>query len=1106
MPRIFLALLACLPLVAQTPAAGAAESVTVKEIDTVIPTYPAGPADRNPFFYTGRTYQGAKGYIYPSPMYDTLTEQKVDKTYKLVCLENEYIKVCIMPEIGGRIWEAVDKTNGYNFFYKQSVVKPALIGMLGAWISGGVEYNIPHHHRTSSFQPALYKTEVNKDGSKTVWVGEMEIRDRMRWAIGLTLRPGSSVLEAKVTALNTTPLSNSLLYFANVAVHTNDTYQVIFPPKTQWATQHAKREYSGWPIASSVYNGIDFRKGVDVSWWKNHPSSISMFCVNDEEDFLAGYDHGKQAGTMHVAGHNQVPGKKFFTWGTGPSGRMWDNVLSDTDGPYLELMVGAWSDNQPDYSWMQPYEAKSVTQYWYPFRGIGGAKGATTEAAVNLEIKGNAAKAGFHVTSARKQVKAVVTVAGKEVWAKVADMDPGKPLVEEIALPAGTRQDDVKAALLYGGRELVSYTAETLKPEPMPKSVVPPPAVDKFKTVEELTLAAQRLEQFHSPALEPDAYYEEALKRDPGDVKANTALGILYIKRTRYADAEKLLRAAVERLTYNHTRPKDGEPHYYLGLTLKLQEKYKEAEDALQRSAWTYAWQSPAYFQLAEIAAWKGNLDKSLELLDRSLVTNQWNTRALSLKSTILMRLGRGGEAREARQKIAAIDPIDPRGFRNAGELVTTFRAFPDEGLELVVDCLNAGMNIEAALLLDQMPVQSPMVAYYRGWLAQKLGQTPTAKAHFDRAAKMNLDLVFPFQREVLPALKTAMELNPPDARPPYLMGLYLYDRQPAEAMKLWQESLKRDPSMALAWRNLAVGWSTDEKTVPQATAALEKAVSLEPTDALWYYELDKLYEWAQAPVEKRLAIIDKNKESVRKRDDAAAREVQLRLLAGQDDIAIEIMKKRHFHIWEGGARFSVTDAWTDANLHQGHKKMAAKDYAGALASYKAAIEYPENLETTRSYRGSRAPEVHYWEGKALAALGRKDDAAKAFRESAAALIGTEDNPRATVDSGAVLLYYRGMSLVELGEKARAKQVFEALVKAGQDAMTRTPRRDFFAKFGEAQSRQLRQAMGLYVTGLGQLGLGRTAAAKTSFTKAVELNRYLVEAKALLAEAAGGGI
>jgi tetratricopeptide (TPR) repeat protein len=1104
MLRTLFALLACIPLVAQTPAAPAAGAVTVKEVDTVIPTYPAGAPERNPLFFTGRTYQGAKGYIYPSPMYDTLTEQKADKTYKLVCLENEYIKVCVMPEIGGRIWEAVDKTNGYNFFYKQSVVKPALIGMLGAWISGGVEWNIPHHHRTSSFQPALYKTQVNADGSKTVWVGEMEIRDRMRWAIGLTLRPGSSVLEAKVTALNTTPLSNSLLYFANVAVHTNNDYQIIFPPKTQWVTQHAKREYAGWPMSNSVYNGIDFRKGVDVSWWKNHPSSISMFCVNDEEDFIAGYDHGKQAGTMHVADHHQAPGKKFFTWGTGPSGRMWDNILSDTDGPYLELMVGGWSDNQPDYSWMQPYEAKSLTQYWYPFRGIGGAKGATTEAAVNLEIKDGKAKAGFYTTSARKQVKAVVTIAGKEAWSKVLEMDPAHPLVEEIALPAGTKQDDVKAALLYGGRELVSYTAETLKPQPMPKAVAPPATPDKYKTVEELTLAGQRLEQFHSPALEPDAYYEEALKRDAGDVKANTALGVLYIKRGRYADAEKLLRAAVDRLTYNHTRPKDGESLYYLGLALKLQERYKEAEDALQRAAWTYAWQSPAYFQLAEIASWKGNLEKALTLLDRSLVTNQWNTRALSLKSTILMRLGRGGDARAARQQIAAIDPIDPRGFRNAGELVPTFKAFPDEGLELVVDCLNAGMNLEAALLLDQMPVQSPMVAYYRGWLAQRMGQTPTAKAHFARAAQMGLDFVFPFQGEALPALRTAMEVNPADARPPYLMGLYLYDRQPTEAARLWREALVRDPALAGAHRNLAVALSMDEKTVPQATAELEKALALDPTDALWYYELDRLYEWAQAPIEKRLAIIDKNKEHVRKRDDAAAREVQLRLLAGQDDVAIEIMKNRHFHIWEGGARFSVTDAWTGANIHQGHKKMAAKDYAGALAWYKAAIEYPENLETTRSYRGSRAPEAYYWEGKALAALGRKSEAEKAFRESAAALTGTEDNPSATVDSGAVPLYYRGKSLVELGEKARARQVFEALVKAGQDAVTRTPRRDFFAKFGETQSRQLRQAMGFYVTGLGQLGLGKTADARAAFAKAVHLNRYLTEAKVLLADAGAG--
>ena len=336
-------------------------------------------------FFFGRQSQGAEGRIYPYPLYDTLTGKKVDKTYKLVYLENEYVKIGILPEIGGRIFEAVDKTNGYHFFYRQHVIKPALIGLIGAWISGGVEWNIPHHHRASTFLPVQYRIQENADGSKTVWVGELELRHRMRWAVGYTLRPGKSYLEASVRIVNRTPVANTMLCFANAAVHANQDYQVIFPPSTQYVTHHHKREFTTWPIATTRYGGYDFRPGTDVSWYKNHIAANSMFAWNYSDDFFAGYDHGKHAGTMSVADHHIVPGKKLWTWGNGPRGRMWDKILTDEDGPYIELMVGAYSDNQPDYSWLQPYEAKSFSMYWYPFREIGGVKKANLDAAVNLE-------------------------------------------------------------------------------------------------------------------------------------------------------------------------------------------------------------------------------------------------------------------------------------------------------------------------------------------------------------------------------------------------------------------------------------------------------------------------------------------------------------------------------------------------------------------------------------------------------------------------------------------------------------------------------------------------------------------------------------------------
>ena len=248
------------------------------EEKTFIPTYAVGPAEPNPIFYNGRAYQGAKGPVYPYPLLDRLSDRKEDRAYRALVLENPYVRIVVLPEIGGRIFEAVDKTNGYNFVYRQHVIKPALIGMLGAWISGGVEWNVPHHHRATTFMTVDSSYENNPDGSATIWVGEIELRNRTQWLVGLTLRPDSSAVEVTIRVFNRTPLPQSILCFANVAVHANENYQVLFPPTTEVATFHGKNQFSGWPVSHEIYNGQDYTRGVDVSWWKNHltPTSFSL--------------------------------------------------------------------------------------------------------------------------------------------------------------------------------------------------------------------------------------------------------------------------------------------------------------------------------------------------------------------------------------------------------------------------------------------------------------------------------------------------------------------------------------------------------------------------------------------------------------------------------------------------------------------------------------------------------------------------------------------------------------------------------------------------------------------------------------------------------------
>ena len=174
---------------------GAAQDVRAYEGTITLPTYLLDPAEKAPIFERDWSYQRAKRSVYPYPLNDNMTRKKEDVTYDCLYLENEYVKLCVLPEIGGRLLYAVDKTNGYDIFYRNSVVKPANVGMTGAWISGGVEWNAFHHHRQTSHIPCDWRIVENRDGSKTIWLGETEYRHRMQWAIGITLRPGKSYME-----------------------------------------------------------------------------------------------------------------------------------------------------------------------------------------------------------------------------------------------------------------------------------------------------------------------------------------------------------------------------------------------------------------------------------------------------------------------------------------------------------------------------------------------------------------------------------------------------------------------------------------------------------------------------------------------------------------------------------------------------------------------------------------------------------------------------------------------------------------------------------------------------------------------------------------------
>ena len=625
--------------------------VLFEEGAITLPTYAPGGYDKTPIFYTGRVYQGAQGRVYPYPMQDVLFDGKVDETYKYLTLENEWLTMGLLPEHGGHMLNFTDRKTGFEIFYRQHVVKPALIGMLGAWISGGVEWNFPHHHRATTAMPIDWKAVANDDGSKTVWIGETELRRRLKWTIGLSMMPDRAVLQAENIFMNRGPFIESMIYWANVSVHCGDDYQILFPPSCHLGFDHHKNYWTSFPIGPrkeevellpsqrSKY-ADDISGTMDLSWWKNFTiESRSIFAMDPDNAWLAGYDHKKQMGTAHVSNRHITVGKKFFLWGNFPEAHVWDTVLTDHDGPYLELMVGCWSDNQPDYSWIAPYETRKVKQFWFPVKGIGGVKNVTVDGAVNVERRGKEELlVGFHSTRVLKGCTVTVTrsprnpsdsrVARETVFTeKGISLDPNTPWCRMVKVKPDVPDQELTASIAdASGKVFLSYTPVGPDPhDPLPPKVENPKEPKEYASAELAYEVGLRLEQFHNGILDPEPYYRRALEIDPDYTRANLALGLRRLKNGAYAEAKPYLEKAVKRATQNHTRALDADPEYYLALCYRgLGENdktgqtdfVKKAEDLFWRCTWRQTHKKEAFFEIVRICCLQRRYREAHDILE----------------------------------------------------------------------------------------------------------------------------------------------------------------------------------------------------------------------------------------------------------------------------------------------------------------------------------------------------------------------------------------------------------------------------------------------------------------------------------------------------------
>jgi tetratricopeptide (TPR) repeat protein len=1083
-----------------------------------IPTYGVGKPDKNPMFLEKRVYQGSSGRVYPHPVIDKIEDDKAPAPYKILVLENEYLRIEIMPEIGGRIYRAVDKTNQYDFVYYNQVIKPALVGLAGPWISGGIEFNWPQHHRPNTFGPVEYRTTENEDGSATVWVSEIDRMYGTKVTAGFTLHPGKAYLEIHAQLYNRTQEPQTFLWWANPAVAVNDHTQSVFPPDVNAVFDHGKRDVSKFPIATGTYYKMDYSEGVDISRYKNIPVPTSYMAYKSDYNFVGGYDHSVQAGLLHVANHHISPGKKQWTWGNGEFGQAWDRSLTDEDGPYIELMTGVYTDNQPDFTWLQPFEEKSFKQYFMPYKNVGVVKNATIEAAVNLEVDLQTGEATALAYATSVYDGAIIELASKRrayLKEKTA-LSPTRTFSAVVSLHPDDEAHDLMLTVRDAeGRLLVSYQPKQPEIEAIPDSAKPLPEPQELKTNEQLYLAGLHLEQYRHATFEPEAYYLEGLKRDESDIRINVAYGTLLLRRGLYAQSEQRFRQAVTSLTWRNPNPYDSEAFYQLGVALKQQGRLNEAFAAFYKAVWSAAWQDSGYFSLAQIATEKGAIDEALELAERSLIRNSRNYKARDLHTALLRKAGRLEEAKAAAEATILLDIADFGAYfelyliglalgEDAAaasalqELVALTRKDAHNHLALAADYAGAGLYEEAIGVLHLIAPDAQTDAYPLAHLAlsycyAKTGDADSAAAHAAAGEKATPDYCFPNTLFDLTVLEHVVGSYGEQAKAHYFLGNFYYDKKRTEdAVAQWEASVKLDDSFSVAHRNLALAYYNKQHKPEQARLALEKAFACDNRDARVFYELDQLYKKIQIDSAERLAALKRHPELVALRDDLYIEYVTLHNTLGQHEEARQLLASRTFHPWEGGEGKTLGQ-YVLAHVELAKRALDGGAYAEAEQWLRQALDNPVNLGEAK-LAGAQENNVYYYLGLALEGQGRAAEARLAFETASLGL----DEPTSAMyynDQPPEMIFYQGLAWLKLEGMKEAKRRFNKLIDYAEQHIFDHVKIDYFAVslpdflvFEEdLDKRNVIHCR--FMMGLGLLGLNRVQEAQEQFELAVALDR-----------------